>query len=84
VKALDDLVTDQIGPVSARNARRKTGLDGPRFKAAVASLQAQAPSPIVVSVEEYVSGTGVKRKKSMLGLPPTPFPTDVRSNEQEV
>jgi hypothetical protein len=84
VKALDDLATNLIGPVSARDARRKTGLDGPRFKAAIASLQAQAPSPIVVSVEEYVSGTGVKKKKSMLGLPPTPLAPDIRNEEEEV
>ena len=84
LNALDDLATNLIGPVSARDARRKTGLDGSRFKAAVASLQAQAPSPIVVTEEDYVSGTGVKRRKSMLGLPPIPLAADIRKEEEEV
>jgi hypothetical protein len=81
VKALDDLATGLIGPVSAREARRKAALDGPRFRAGVAWLQAQAPSRIVVSVEEYVSGAGGAHKKSMLGLPPTPI---LRNEEEAV
>jgi hypothetical protein len=84
LNALDDLATNLIGPVPARDARRKTGLDGSRFKAAVASLQAQAPSPIVVTEEDYVSGTGVKKTKSMLGLPPTPLAPDIRKEKEEV
>jgi hypothetical protein len=84
VKVLGDLATNQIGPVSAREARRKAALDGPRFSAGVAWLQAQAPSRIVVSVEEYVSGAGGAHKKSMLGLPSTPIRTDVRNEEEAV
>jgi hypothetical protein len=71
VKALHDLATHFIGPVSQREARRQAGLSGPRFDAAVEWLQAQAPSPIAVSQQDYVSGSGGVKKKSMLGLPPT-------------
>jgi hypothetical protein len=65
--ALQALGADQA-PVSRRDVRRKTGMEGKQFDAAVAALIRMGPSPIVLTEEDYISGTGGKQRRAMLAL----------------
>jgi hypothetical protein len=55
-------------PVSSSEVRRKTRLDETRFDTAAGGLLQQAPSPIVISEEEWISGRGTRRRRAMITL----------------
>ena len=67
LEALKGLGADRAS-VSHRDARRRADLDAARFKGAVGWLLNKAPAPLAVDIEDFVSGNGVKRKKTLLRL----------------
>jgi hypothetical protein len=68
VKALKELNADWLAEVPQRDVLRKTHLKQKAFEAALAWLRARAPSPIVVSVENYTANNGATRQRTLLEL----------------
>ena len=59
-------------PVPARDVQRKTHFDKKRFEAAVRFFTSHPPSPIEVVEQDWASGNGTVRKRSLLKLTQPP------------